>query len=111
MKQQKKKMSLAMQIFIALILAILVGLLIQSHADFVHQAIRYDLSESCEIYRRSDRPVFDHVRYYFHERYQKSRRDWTENGMLLSLYDRICRYRRTDWRKSVQGSVSGRCDN
>ena len=31
--KQKKKMSLAMQIFIALILAIVVGLLMQSHAD------------------------------------------------------------------------------
>lgn len=40
MKQQKKKMSLAMQIFIALILAILVGLLIQSHADFASSYIK-----------------------------------------------------------------------
>ena len=40
MKQQKKKMSLAMQIFIALILAILVGLLIQSHADFANSYIK-----------------------------------------------------------------------
>ena len=40
MKQQKKKLSLAMQIFIALILAILVGLLIQSHADFANSYIK-----------------------------------------------------------------------
>lgn len=40
MKQQKKKISLAMQIFIALILAILVGLLIQSHADFANSYIK-----------------------------------------------------------------------
>ena len=40
MKQQKKKMSLAMQIFIALILAILVGLLIQNHADFANSYIK-----------------------------------------------------------------------
>ena len=31
--KQKKKMSLAMQIFIALVLAIVVGLLMQSHAE------------------------------------------------------------------------------
>ena len=32
--KEKKKMSLAMQIFIALVLAIIAGLLLQSHADF-----------------------------------------------------------------------------
>lgn len=40
MTQQKKKMSLAMQIFIALILAIVIGLLIQSHADFANTYIK-----------------------------------------------------------------------
>ena len=37
--KQKKKMSLAMQIFIALILAIVVGLLMQSHAEFAESYI------------------------------------------------------------------------
>ena len=37
---QKKKMSLAMQIFIALILAIVVGLLMQSHAEFAESYIK-----------------------------------------------------------------------
>ncbi|MDD6662658.1 MAG: dicarboxylate/amino acid:cation symporter, partial [Lachnospiraceae bacterium] len=40
MNKQKKKMSLAMQIFIALILAIVIGLLIQSHADFANTYIK-----------------------------------------------------------------------
>lgn len=38
--KQKKRMSLAMQIFIALILAIVVGLLMQSHAEFAENYIK-----------------------------------------------------------------------
>ena len=38
--KQKKKMSLAMQIFIALILAIVAGLLMQSHAEFAESYIK-----------------------------------------------------------------------
>ncbi len=38
--KEKKKMSLAMKIFIALILAILAGLLLQSHADFAEHFIK-----------------------------------------------------------------------
>ena len=38
--KQKKKMSLAMQIFIALVLAIAVGLLMQSHAEFAESYIK-----------------------------------------------------------------------
>ena len=38
--KQKKKMSLAMQIFISLILAIVVGLLMQSHAEFAESYIK-----------------------------------------------------------------------
>ena len=38
--KQKKKMSLAMQIFIALILPIVVGLLMQSHAEFAESYIK-----------------------------------------------------------------------
>ena len=40
MNKQKKKLPLAMQIFIALILAIVVGLLIQSHATFAENYIK-----------------------------------------------------------------------
>ncbi|MDO5538867.1 MAG: dicarboxylate/amino acid:cation symporter [Eubacteriales bacterium] len=38
--QEKKKMSLAMQIFIALVLAIIVGLLMGKHADFANNYIK-----------------------------------------------------------------------
>ena len=38
--KEKKKMSLAMQIFIALVLAIIAGLLMQSHADFAESYIK-----------------------------------------------------------------------
>lgn len=38
--QEKKKMSLAMQIFIALVLAIIVGLLMGNHADFANNYIK-----------------------------------------------------------------------
>lgn len=38
--KEKKKMSLAMQIFIALVLAIIAGLLLQSHADFAESYIK-----------------------------------------------------------------------
>ena len=53
--KEKKKMSLAMQIFIALVLAIIAGLLMQNY------------TESNQVYCRSDRPVFHHVWYYFNE--------------------------------------------
>ena len=38
--KEKKKMSLAMQIFIALILAIIAGLLMQNYADFANNYIK-----------------------------------------------------------------------
>jgi len=38
--EQKNKLSLAVQIFIALILAVIVGLLMQSHADFANDYIK-----------------------------------------------------------------------
>lgn len=40
MQQKKKSMSLAMQIFIALVLAIIVGLLMGKHADFANDYIK-----------------------------------------------------------------------
>ena len=38
--KEKKKMSLAMQIFIALVLAIIAGLLMQNYADFAESYIK-----------------------------------------------------------------------
>lgn len=38
--ERKEKLSLAMQIFIALVLAIIAGLLMQSHADFAESYIK-----------------------------------------------------------------------
>ena len=38
--KEKKKMSLAMQIFIALVLAIIAGLLMQNYADFATNYIK-----------------------------------------------------------------------
>ena len=38
--KEKKKMSLAMQIFIALVLAIIAGLLMQNYADFANSYIK-----------------------------------------------------------------------
>ncbi len=40
MKKEKKKLSLAMQIFIALVAAIIAGLLMQNHADFANAYIK-----------------------------------------------------------------------
>ncbi|MDO4649593.1 MAG: dicarboxylate/amino acid:cation symporter [Eubacteriales bacterium] len=40
MKHEKKQMSLALQIFIALVLAIVIGLLMQGHADFANSYIK-----------------------------------------------------------------------
>ncbi len=40
MQKEKKKLSLAMQIFIALVLAIIVGLLLQKYADFAENYIK-----------------------------------------------------------------------
>ena len=60
--KEKKKISLAMQIFIALVLAIIAGLLMQNYADFAESYIK-PFGTIC----RSDRIVFHHVRYHFHE--------------------------------------------
>ena len=61
MERKKKKLSLAMQIFIALVLAIVVGLLIQPYADFAENYIK----PFGTIFL--NRAVFDHVWNYFYE--------------------------------------------
>ena len=81
MNKQKKKLPLAMQIFIALILAIVVGLLIQSHATFAENYI-----------------IFHYVWNHIYEGYQKSRSNRSENGCILYVYDSICHYDRSAWR-------------
>ena len=69
--KEKKKMSLAMQIFIALVLAIIAGLLMQSHARLRNQSyikpfgtIFLNLIKFIVV---PDRSVLHHVRYHFHE--------------------------------------------
>ena len=62
--KQKKKMSLAMQIFIALILAIVVGLLMQSHAEFAESYIK-PFGTICS----SNRIIFHYVWDYLHAGY------------------------------------------
>ena len=64
--KKKKKLSLAGQIFIALILAIIAGLLMQSHAEFA-ETIWYDLSELAEVYCCTDCPFLYYERYHLHE--------------------------------------------
>ena len=66
--KEKKKLSLAMQIFIALVLAIVAGLLLGNHADFAKAYINpfgTIFLESAEVYRRANCTVFDYERYYF----------------------------------------------
>lgn len=63
--KEKKKLSLAAQIFIALVLAVIAGL--RKFCGNLYQAIWYDLSEFTEIHCRSDRTVFHYVWNYFHE--------------------------------------------
>ena len=53
--KEKKKLSLAMQIFIALVLAIIVGLLLQGHSNIAHNGKQhhrhynelYQVQENC----------------------------------------------------------------
>ena len=99
--KEKKKMSLAMQIFIALVLAIIAGLLLQSHADFAESYIKpfgtiflnlvkfivvpiVLFSIMCGIISMSD--------------IKKGGRHWSENGYFLSLHDCIRCYDRSDRR-------------
>ena len=61
--EKKKHMSLAMQIFVATLLAIFAGVLLQSQADFAnnyHQALRHHLPEPGEIHRGAHCAVFHH---------------------------------------------------
>ena len=64
-----KKPSLAMQIFIALVLAILCGLALQGHSELVEHYIKP---------------------HYFHAGYQEGRIHRFEDRGLLSLYDSFC---------------------
>ena len=82
--KQKKKMSLAMQIFIALILAIVVGLLMQSHAEFAESYIKPFGTIFLNLVKFIVVPI-----------------------VLFS----ICNHIWIDWRKSVQRNVPGRCNN
>ena len=112
--KQKKKMSLAMQIFIALILAIVVGLLMQSHAEFAESYIKpfgtiflnlvkfivvpiVLFSIMCGIISMQDIKKVGVNRF--------------EDRCILYVYNRICNHIRIDWRKSVQRNVPGRCNN
>lgn len=68
--KEKKKLSLAAQIFIALVLAVIAGITDAEKRKFcgnLYQAIWYDLSEFTEIHCRSDCTVFHYVWNYFHE--------------------------------------------
>ena len=65
-------MSLAMQIFIALILAIVVGLLMQSHAEFAESYIKpfgTNFPEPCKVHRSSNRIILHYVWDYLHAGY------------------------------------------
>ena len=98
--KEKKKISLAMQIFIALVLAIIAGLLMQNYADFANNYIKpfgtiflnlikfivcpiVLFSIMCGIISMSD---IKKVGYR------------TENRCLLSVHYCICRNHRTGWR-------------
>ena len=67
--KEKKKLSLAAQIFIALVLAVVAGLLMQKYANFAETYIKPfgTIFEFTEIHCRSDRTVFHYVWNYFHE--------------------------------------------
>lgn len=68
--KEKKKLSLAAQIFIALVLAVVAGLLMQKYANFAETYIKpfgTIFFEFTEIHCRSDRTVFHYVWNYFHE--------------------------------------------
>ena len=67
--KQKKKMSLAMQIFIALILAIVAGLLMQSHAEFAESYIKPFGTIFLNLHCSSNRIIFHYVWDYLHAGY------------------------------------------
>ena len=111
--KEKKKMSLAMQIFIALVLAIIAGLLMQNYADFAESYIKpfgtiflnlikfivvpiVLFSIMCGIISMSD--------------IRKVGSIGLKDRCLLSVYHCFCRYYRSDRRKPVQKPVSGRCN-
>ena len=111
--KEKKKMSLAMQIFIALVLAIIAGLLMQNYADFAESYIKpfgtiflnlikfivvpiVLFSIMCGIISMSD--------------IRKVGSIGSKDCCLLSVYHCFCRYYRPDRWKPVQRPVSGRCN-
>lgn len=67
--KEKKKMSLAMQIFIALVLAIIAGLLLQSHADFAESYIKPFGTIFLNLVKFIVVPIvlFSIMRYHFYE--------------------------------------------
>lgn len=100
MNKQKKKLPLAMQIFIALILAIVVGLLIQSHAT-LRKYVKPFGTIFLNLLKFIVVPIvlFSIMCGIISMRgYQKSRSNRSENGCILYVYDSICHYDRSDWR-------------
>ena len=108
--KQKKKMSLAMQIFIALILAIVVGLLMQSHAEFAESYIKPFGTIFLNLVKFIVVPIvlFSIMCGIIS---MQDRSNWFKDRCILYVYNRICNHIWIDWRKSVQRNVPGRCNN
>ena len=65
--KEKKKLSLAAQIFIALVLAVIAGLLMQKYANFAETYIKPFGTIFLNLLKFIDRTVFHYVWNYFHE--------------------------------------------
>lgn len=97
--KEKKKMSLAMQIFIALVLAIAAGLLLQKHAQFAETYIKPFGTIFLNLLKFIVVPIvlFSIMCGIISMRdIKKSWRHWFKNSCLLYVYYCFCHYNRTD---------------
>ena len=111
--KEKKKLSLAAQIFIALVLAVIAGLLMQKYANFAETYIKPFGTIFLNLLKFIVVPIvlFSIMCGIISMKDIKKVRSIGANSRLLYVYDSICHYIWTYWGKYVQRSISEDCDN
>ena len=104
-EKKKGKPSLAMQIFLALVLAIICGLLLQNHSEFAEHYIK----PFGTIFLNLVKFIVVPVRHYFDAGYPEGRFCGNQDGGVLSLYHCFRSLYRTVFWKPFPQIFSGYC--
>ena len=111
--KEKKKLSLAAQIFIALVLAVIAGLLMQKYANFAETYIKPFGTIFLNLLKFIVVPIvlFSIMCGIISMKDIKKVGSIGAKTVVYYVYDSICHYIRTYWGKYVQRSISEDCDN